>query len=73
MAIHVLTSCILIVKDSRDFGWNLNGAPSFDWKRLIANKVRNRVSLQELILLLMASLSFFTTKFVALKNLLTYI
>jgi hypothetical protein len=27
------------VKDAREFGWNINGDITFDWKRLIANKV----------------------------------
>lgn len=27
------------MQDAREFGWNINGDITFDWKRLIANKV----------------------------------
>jgi hypothetical protein len=33
------------VKDSKEFGWNINGDITFDWKRLVTNKVSKLISI----------------------------
>lgn len=37
--INALQVCHLRAQDSKEFGWNINGEITFDWKRLVANKV----------------------------------
>jgi glutathione reductase (NADPH) len=59
----------LRAQDSKEFGWNINGDITFDWKRLVANKVSNLS--EQLFLLCNLCLGWRLEEILFVYNLLT--